>query len=91
MSEGRDWEEETIDEGPQDIDLEAYGEDVDETVTAPCPVCGREIPEFADRCPYCENWVVQGATSTGSSSGRSWVFIVAALLALLGFILVYVL
>ena len=42
---------------PQDIDLEEFGDDA-ESDTIPCPVCGEDIYEDAERCPNCENYVV---------------------------------
>jgi len=52
-------------------------DDEDDEPTVPCPHCGREIHEEAQRCPYCENylsaedsqtppkpwWVVAGAVA----------------------------
>lgn len=26
-------------------------------VTSPCPYCGRDIYDDAERCPYCENYI----------------------------------
>ena len=45
------------DEGPQDIDLERLGGE-DESETIPCPACGEEIYEDAQRCPFCGQYVV---------------------------------
>jgi len=73
-------------EGPQECDL-AKDDDDDETPTVPCPSCRRPIPDFADRCPYCGEWVVQGAGASGSR--RPWL-IIAALLALAAFVAWYV-
>ena len=73
--EGLSWEaREALDdpEGPQAGDLD----DEEETPTVPCPSCGEEIPDFADRCPYCGDWVVQG----GGRSARSLLFIAVAVL-----------
>jgi len=68
-------------EGPQKRDL--VDEDEEETPTVPCPSCGRDVPDFADRCPYCGDWIVQA--SGESSHGRVWL-ILAALAALVGFL-----
>ncbi len=67
-------------EAPQECDL--VDQDSDETDTVPCPRCGREIPDDADRCPYCTDWVVQG----GDTSHRSVMYLVVAVLALLCFV-----
>jgi hypothetical protein len=73
------WDDEELDdpEGPQECDLAADADDEDdETPTVPCPHCRREIPDFADRCPYCGDWVVQRA-----GDGRRSLWFVAALVA----------
>jgi len=73
-----EWDEEDRD-APQDADL--TDEDADETPTVPCPHCGREIPDFADRCPYCGDWVVQ---SSGPTARRSfWFILLVAFVVLL--------
>lgn len=57
-----------------DADDETAWSDADDanadTVTVPCPACGREIPDFADRCPSCGNWVMQGG---GPAPRAGWV------------------
>lgn len=58
-------------------------DDNDDTVTVPCPECGREIPDFADRCPYCGNWVLQG----GAPPRRAWWIVPIVLLVALGVLL----
>lgn len=69
-------------EGPLPEDV--VDDDDDETPTVPCPNCKAEIPDLADKCPYCGEWVAQSA---GNSAPVNW-FIVAAVLALLVFLLV---
>ena len=66
----------------QDIDAD---DDVNEVL--PCPSCGQEVFEDAERCPYCGDWIVPG-------SGRGqlhWVWMIAGILALIAFITVSVL
>lgn len=65
-----------------------YDDEDEETPTVPCPHCQRAIPDFADRCPYCGDWVVQGGVTT--TSHKPWI-IIAAILALVGFLLAYAL
>lgn len=71
-------------EGPQAQDLV---DDDEETPTEPCPSCGTPVPELVDRCPYCGDWIVSGS---GRAGRRPTWLIVAAILALIGFILLYV-
>lgn len=63
-------------EGPDEYERD---DDDSETPTVPCPACGRPVPEFVDRCPYCGDWIVPGA---GPPTRRSRWLLVAALLAL---------
>jgi hypothetical protein len=63
------WEDDR--DAPQGRDL--ADDDEDETPTVPCPSCGREVAEFADRCPHCGDWVVQGGDSRPA---RRWPLIV---------------
>lgn len=62
-------------------------DDDDLTPTVPCPNCRREIPDFADRCPYCGDWVVQSA---GVPRRAKW-WVIVVVIALTAFVLVYVL
>lgn len=73
------WEEDDPD-APQARDL--TDENDDETPTIPCPNCRRPVPDFADRCPYCGDWIVQSA---GTSSRRNPWFIVTLIIALAAF------
>lgn len=34
-----------------------YGDDIDDAELIPCPYCHEEIPEDAQRCPHCENYI----------------------------------
>ncbi len=78
-----DWEEDP--DAPQECDLD---DEDDETLTVPCPTCGRPVAEIAERCPHCGDWIV-----SGGDTGRTWPrwVIVAAVLALVSFVLWYVL
>jgi hypothetical protein len=73
-------------EAPQQRDL--TDEDEDETPTVPCPSCGRPIPDFADRCHHCGDWVVQ--TAGPPARTRPW-FIAAVLIALLSILVWWIL
>ena len=68
------------DEGPQEIDLAELG-DEDQSETVPCPACGAEIYDDADRCPSCGQYVT--IRQEGASSGRwKWIVVLAVLAAL---------
>jgi hypothetical protein len=68
-------------DGPQECDL-AGQSDADETDTVPCPNCGKEIAEDADKCPHCGEWVVQGGDA-GAGSSHGVVFMMVAILVLI--------
>lgn len=61
---------------PQERDL--VEQDDDETATVPCPHCRAEIPDFADRCPYCGEWVVQ--SSGARRNPPAWMWLVVGML-----------
>jgi hypothetical protein len=49
-----DWDDDGVDYGPIDQDLEA--EEADD-LCYPCPYCGRDVLEESERCPYCEHYI----------------------------------
>jgi len=63
-------------EEPNDFDRES---DDDASVAVPCPNCGQDVYEDADRCPYCGEYI----TASTSARRPTWL-IIAAILALLG-------
>ena len=63
-------------DGPQPCDLH----DQDQTDTEPCPSCGRQIADLAERCPYCGDWVVRGERSPASNRSLFFAAIVILLL-----------
>jgi len=67
-------------EGPgiEDIDLQ----DEEGTDVVPCPACGVDVYQSADRCPACGQFVVPGAGAT--SPGICWWWIVVALIMAAG-------
>jgi|YNPNPStandDraft_1061719.scaffolds.fasta_scaffold274715_2 hypothetical protein len=81
--EFEDWGDEA--DEPQERDL--VDEDEDETPTVPCPSCRRPVPDFADKCPYCGDWIVQ---SSGEPARRNAWFVVLVVLVVLTFVAWYV-
>ncbi len=76
----RTWDDEydqLEDEGPLEQDLD--DEDSADYDTVPCPACGAQISELAERCPVCDDWIVP----TLSAPRRPLVRIIAVVLALL--------
>jgi len=66
-------------------DDEYYDEsDDDDLDTEPCPNCGREVYEEAERCPYCGEYIIR---SSNPLAGRPTWWIILGILGLLGFIL----
>jgi hypothetical protein len=45
--------------------------------TAPCPHCGRQVYDDAERCPYCENYISE--EDTPPSSRKPWWLILGVL------------
>lgn len=71
-----EWEDDP--EDPQEAD---QTDDDAETDTVPCSHCGREIAEFADRCPHCGAWVVPGAADQPKPRS-GWIVIVILLMVI---------
>ncbi|WP_437194161.1 hypothetical protein [Planctomicrobium sp. SH527] len=64
-----------------------YPEDSDEPGTVPCPSCGAEVYEDTDRCPLCGDYIIPGATSSGSIwSGKPWWYVALGILGILAVI-----
>lgn len=70
---------------PEDWDESADFDD--EVPTVLCPHCGQPIPDFADRCHHCGDWVPQ---TVGDTARRSPWFVIIAVLTLIGFVLFFV-
>jgi predicted RNA-binding Zn-ribbon protein involved in translation (DUF1610 family) len=64
------------DESDQDSDDESSG-------TLPCPNCGEDVWEEAERCPHCG----ENITPRIGSDRKPWWVIAAAILALLAVLL----
>ena len=64
------------DEGPSDEDLEQFGGQTAST-TMPCPECGAEIYDDAERCPVCGQYVTH-RTSEWSPRPLWWVVLAVA-------------
>lgn len=64
-----EWED-----GPDGADRDLLEDE--ETPVLPCPRCGSDLYEDADRCPNCGRFVTPGGR--GFWHGRSWWWIVLA-------------
>lgn len=67
---------------PDEADQDDSDEE-DPAETLPCPRCKKDVYEDADRCPYCGFFITPAAVS----SGKTWWFIIAAVLALLAMLM----
>ena len=72
------WNEDDSD-APQDIDLE----EGDKPVYEECPICRKTIPESAERCPYCGQWLLDDTVAGQRSSGWFWPVMVAILIGII--------
>jgi len=70
----------------RDDDLDQYDDDFSETL--PCPNCGKEIYEDAERCPYCGEYVV---FTNSQWVGRPLWWILLGILGILATIVVFAL
>lgn len=66
-----DWEQDP--EAPQACDLDDA--EADEPELVPCPACGQEIYELAERCPQCGEWI---SPSARGSRPRSRLLLILA-------------
>jgi hypothetical protein len=55
-------------------------DDEDDLPLVPCPYCRAEIVEDAEQCPYCGHYI---SAEDAPRQGKSWVWIVLMVLALL--------
>ncbi len=51
----------------------------DEIPTLPCPYCGEDICEDAERCPYCENYISQ---EDAPPRGKPWWLVLGVIVCL---------
>ena len=76
-----DWiREEWVDsEFDDDEDEDDYGDHDDDEPTAPCPHCGEEIHEDAQRCPHCGQYISQ---EDAPRRAKPWWIVIGAALGL---------
>ena len=84
MTDWNDDDDDVKDEGPSSVDLDELGGDDDESQTLPCPSCGAEIYEDADRCSVCGQYVTPGRSGR---SVKSWWWVLLGLIVLVMLIL----
>lgn len=46
------------DDEPDEWNLEADDDEEEETAVLPCPSCGAEVYEDAERCPVCGEFII---------------------------------
>jgi hypothetical protein len=61
------------DDDVDDDDLDDESLDDDTFDTVPCPACGSDVFEDAERCPICGEYITR---ETSAWSGRPWWWIV---------------
>ena len=90
--EPEDEEDDTDAPGPDDRDLpdpsdtDTPGDETDDTV--PCPYCGREVYESAERCPHCGSYV---SDEDAPRRRRPWWLVAGVVLCLAIVLLAWVL
>jgi hypothetical protein len=74
------WNEDELDEGelPDEADTTAEDDSVD---LVPCPACGADVPDLADRCPACGQWITPGAGGGLSARVKMIVLLIVVLVA----------
>ena len=76
MNDQFDSVDELDDEGPQSVDLDEFGYE-SESDTLPCPSCGCEVYEDADRCPACGEYISPRWAQTSNQS--TWLLAAAVI------------
>jgi DNA-directed RNA polymerase subunit RPC12/RpoP len=79
-----DYDEDDDRDDPLEEDLAA--EDDSTEHVAPCPSCGEQVYDDAERCPYCGDWIIDRARPGGLRT--LWLF--AAVLALVAMLVIVV-
>jgi hypothetical protein len=73
-----DWDDDDWDEEPDEAD----GPDCVELI--PCPHCGTDVYEEAERCPECGEYIV---ADTHPFAGRPWWWVALGVLGILAAVL----
>ena len=63
----------------EDSDDDDDAEDDDQEATVPCPYCGRQIHEDAQRCPSCEQYI---SAEDAPPARKPWWIVVGVALCL---------
>ena len=77
-----EWDDDMLDEGPLDSDLEELGDD-DEPETVPCPACRAEIYEDSPQCPVCGEYIFH---RSGAGHRWPWWWMLATAAAIISFV-----
>ena len=70
------WQEDDELDETEDPDESDQDSDEDPSGTVPCPRCGEDVYEEAERCPNCGEYITAGAVS---SSRPKWLILGVAL------------
>jgi predicted RNA-binding Zn-ribbon protein involved in translation (DUF1610 family) len=72
------------DEHEWEAESDDYADDEPEGDQLPCPSCGEMVYDDTDRCPHCGDWIMPLEAST---SRKSTLWIIGAVLALIGLLI----
>ena len=78
-----DWTDDDGVEDPSDEDCDDGSRDSEDLLV--CPACRRDVHEDTQQCPHCGDWITP---IHPESPWKRGVFIVAAVVAILGLLLV---
>ncbi|MCK5114494.1 MAG: hypothetical protein KAR11_07020 [Phycisphaerae bacterium] len=75
-----------VDEGPDDETDADLLDDNSELV--PCQHCGTMISEYAQKCPACGDWIVEGQDESALTRRPMW-WIILAVAGIIMFVILY--
>ena len=72
FEETNDWDE-SEDDGFYGIEDDDFYVDDDDSETVPCPDCGEDVYEDAERCPACGNYIVHTRPHIWANRPLWWI------------------